>query len=492
MLRSCKVLLALAVAAVSVVLTQCSNGPTGPAGPKLTGAMTGFAILVKSTGGQPARRDSVVVAIDSTSLTAMTDSAGQWSIPDVMTGTYNLTLTRNGYSSNKLVQVQFTGGGTKDVGTVYLCQVPAFSVSSLSVLSSVRTDSTTAHLEVRLTDSTVSGPYMPYRVFLFLGTDSSVSSDPAQYQSVLSFTMSFQNGIDSTTVKLTPSTFASNGFVAGDRVFIAAYVANAGTNNSSYLDPGTGRIVYTNLNATRSNVVTVIVASDTTGPAGTGSITGSVALIKANGLQPADRESVAVSINGTQFGAMTDSVGAWSIPNLGPGTYDFSFARAGYDTARIVQYSFSGTGSKSLGTTNLCQVPSFHVSDLWHWISTDTSRIRLGIKVNDTTVSDPNVPYRVFLFFGTDSTVSSSPSHYLSVSTNNIMAFQEGIDSTSIILTAPTLVNYGFVEGNTVYIAAYTANAGTANSAYTDPATGRAVYANINPARSNVVKVIVP
>jgi Carboxypeptidase regulatory-like domain len=494
MLRSCKVFRALAVAAVaavSVVLIHCNGGPTGPAGPKLTGAMTGFTILVKSNGGQPTRRDSVVVSIDSTSLNAMTDSAGQWSIPDVMTGTYNLTFTRNGYSSNKLVQVQFTGGGTKDVGTVYLCQVPGFSVGSLSLLSSVRTDSTTAHLEVRLTDSTVSGPYMPYRVFLFLGTDSSVSSDPAHYQSEISSTMSFQNGIDSTTIKLTPSTFASNGFAAGDRVFIAAYAANAGTNNSTYLDPVTGRTVYTNVNPARSNVVTVIVGSDTTGPAGTGSITGSVALIKANGLQPAERESVAVSIDGTQFSAITDSIGAWSIPNLGPGTYNFSFSRAGYDTARAVQVGFTGTGSKSLGTTNLCQAPSFNVSNLWHWVSADTNRIRLGIKL-DTTLSDSNAPYRVFLFFGTDSFVSSNPSHYAAVSTNNVMIFQNGVDSTSIILTAQTLVNFGFVEGNAVYIAAYAANAGSANSAYTDPATGRAVYVNINPVGSNVVKVVVP
>jgi hypothetical protein len=492
MVRSHKVFSALAVAISLGILTQCNVGPTGPAGPKLTGTMTGFTILVKTNGSQPARRDSVTVTIDSTSLTAMTDSAGEWSIPEVATGTYGLTFSRNGYSSNKLVQVQFTGGGTKDVGTVYLCQVPGFSVRALSLLSSLRTDSATAHLEVRLTDSTVSGPYMPYRVFLFLGTDSSVSSDPEHYQSVVSFPMSFQNGIDSTTIKLTPSAFASYGFAAGDQVFIAAYTANAGTNNSSYLDPVTGRVIYTNLNSSRSNVVRVIVASDTTGPAGNGSITGSIALVKANGYEPARRDSVAVSINGTPFSTITDSTGAWSISNLGPGTYTFSFARAGYDTARVMQYGFSGTGSKSLGTTNLCQAPSFNVANVWHWISTDTNRIRLGIKVSDTTVSDPNVPYRVFLFFGTDSSVSSNPSHYLSVSTNNVMAFQKGIDSTSVILTAPLLVNYGFVEGDIVYVAAYAANAGSANSAYTDPATGRLVYVNINPVESNVIKIIVP
>jgi hypothetical protein len=495
MFRSCKVLSVFAAALFLVVLTQCNfgpAGPTGPTGPKLTGTMTGFAILVRSNGGQPANRDSVMVTIDSTTFKAMTDSTGEWSIPEVTTGTYNLSYTRNGYSSNKSIQVQFTGGGTKDIGTVFLCQAPSFSVKALSQLSTVRTDSTTAHLEVRLTDSTVAGPYMPYRVFLFLGTDSTVSSDPAHYKSVISYTMSFQNGVDSTTIRLTPSTFASNGFAAGDQVFIAAYTANAGTNNSSYLDPVTGRVVYTNLSSSQSNIVKVIVASDTTGPAGTGSITGDIALVKVNGLQPMRRDSVTVSIDSTSFKTVSDSTGSWTIPNLGPGTFNFTFSRSGYATTKVMQFGFAGTGTKVLGTVNLCQPPSFSVADLWHWVSADSNRIRLGIKLNDTTVSDSNIPYRVFLFFGTDSLVSSNPSHYVGVSTNNVMAFEKGIDSTSITLTASTLVNFSFVEGNAVYIAAYAANAGSTNSAYTDPATGRAVYVNINPVKSNVLKVIVP
>ena len=74
------------------------------------------------------------------------------------------------------------------------------------------------------------------------------------------------------------------------------------------------------------------------------------------------------------------------------------------------------------------------------------------------------------------------------------MAFQNGVDSTSIILTAArtSLINYNFLSGDTVYIAAYTANAGTLISAYTDPVTGRVVYTNINPTESNVIKVVVP
>jgi hypothetical protein len=488
------------------MVSHCDRGPAGPAGPKLTGTMSGFAVLVKSDGSQPSRRDSVMVTIDHNfvptgkaiySFLATTDSTGKWSIPDVETGIYNLTFTRTGYVTTKLIQSQFTGGSDagsepKDIGTVYLCQLPSFSVKTLSRLSALRTDSTSVHLAVQLTDQTITGPYMPYRVFLFLGTDSSVSSDPKHYLSVLTYTMLFQNGVDSTTIKLTPAVFAANGFAAGAQVYLAAYAANAGNNNSSYLDTVSGRTMYANLNSTSSNVLKVTVASDTTGPAGNGSINGIVTLVKANGFLPDRRDSIVVSIDGTMINTHTDSSGAWSIANIGAGTYNFTITRQGYDTARIVQTVFSGSGSKSLGTINLCQIPAFSVVELKHWISTDTNKVRLSIKLSDTTVSDPNVPYRVFLFFGTDSLVSANPSHYQSVAINNVMAFNKGVDTSTIILTAPNFINYGFIEGDTVYIAAYAANAGPENTSYTDPVTGRVVYNNINPMRSNVIKVIVP
>jgi hypothetical protein len=458
------------------------------------GKMTGFAILVNANGDQPAAKNGIIVSIDSTTLQAVTDVNGAWSIPGVQTGTYDLSFSMTGYPTTRLVQVQFTGGAVdsaKEEATVYLCQAPKFSVKSLSKLSTVRSDSTTIHLAVNLTVDTVSGPFSPYRVFLFFG-NSNVSSDPAHYQSAAIYNMAFHNGVDSTTIKLTPSTFAANGYVMGDTVSLAAYVANAGTFNSSYVDLKTGRTVYTNLNPMASNILTMVVGSDTTGPAGNGSIGGTVALVQANGAQPQSRDSVKVSIDGTTFNAMTDSTGAWSIQNLGAGDYDLTFAKPGYAIARAVQVSFSGTGFKSVGTTNLCEIPAFGVDSLWHWTSVDTNRIRLGVKLNDATVSDSNAPYRVFLFFGTDSTVTSNPATYRSVSLNNVMSFQGGTDSTSIILTAASLVNFGFVEHDTVYIAAYVANAGSTNSAFIDPATGRAVYANINPSGSNVIKVIVP
>jgi len=493
MVRALKKLSVIAVAMFLVVSTQCSKGPTGPAGPQLTGKMTGFAVLVDANGNQPAAKSSIIVSIDSTTKQATTDANGYWYITGVETGTYDLTFSKAGYATTRLVQVQFTGGAIdsgKDVGTVYLCAPPSFSVKTLSKLSTLRSDSTTVHLGVQLTDSTVSGPYSPYRVFLFFG-NSSVSSSPSNYQSVATYAMSFHNGVDTTTIKLTPATFAAAGFAAGDSVSVVAYVANVGPNNSSYLDPATGKTIYNNINSTPSNVISLVVASDTTGPAGNGSIGGTVVLVEATGAQPPSFNGVMVSIDGTSINATTNDSGAWTIPNLGAGTYNLTFVKPGYDTSHVVQVVSSGAGLKSVGTTDLCQAPPFSVGDLWQSPSADT-RIRLGVKLTDTTVSD--IPYRVFLFFGTDSTVSSDPSTYRSASITNAMAFQNGVDSTSIILTAAStsLINYNFLSGDTVYIAAYTANAGTLTSAYTDPVTGRVVYTNINPTESNVIKVVVP
>ncbi len=317
----------IVAAIVLAALIGCEHGPMGPEGPALKGTLTGFAVLVNANGDQPARKDSVMVMIGDSRWITYTDSTGYWSIPWVETGIYDIVFMKNGYADNKLVQVQFTGGGKKDVGNVFLCQVPGFSVKQLSKLTPIRTDSTTLRLAVQLTDSTITGPFMPYRVFLFLGTDSSVSSDPNHYVSEILFTMQFKKGVDSNTIRIAPATFATNGFAAGDQVYIAAYTANAGNNNSAYLDPGTGRIIYNNINGTRSNVLKVLVASDTSGPAGNGYITGFVDLVKVNGGRPPVRDSVTVSIDSSAFKTMTDSSGAWTIPNLGAGTYDFTFSK---------------------------------------------------------------------------------------------------------------------------------------------------------------------
>jgi len=251
------VALSLTAALFLAFFSQCQKGP---AGPKLTGTLSGFVILVNSNGAQPALRDSVAVSIDGASLKTMTDSAGEWSFPGLETGIYNFTFVRTGYATTHLVQTQFTGGADRDVGTTDLCQAPSFHVDSIwrRVVADTIKDTAKIQLGAQL-DTAVWAPTVPYRVFLFLGTDSTVSSNPSTYWTVANSTMAFENGVDSTSIALTVATLVNDGFVAGDTVYIAAYAGNAGSTNSTYTDTVTGRTVYVNINPVRSNVIKVAI-----------------------------------------------------------------------------------------------------------------------------------------------------------------------------------------------------------------------------------------
>jgi hypothetical protein len=249
--------LSITAALFLVLFSHCEKGP---AGPKLTGTIYGFVILVNSNGAQPALRDSVVVSIDGTSLQTITDSAGKWSFPGMETGIYNFTFVRKGYETTKLVQVQFTGGADRDVATTDLCQAPSFYVDSIwqRIVADTIKDTAKIQLGAQL-DTAIWAPTVPYRVFLFLGSDTSVSSNPSTYWTVVNSTMAFENGVDSTSIALTVSSLVNDGFVAGDTVYIAAYAGNAGSINSTYTDTVTGRTVYVNINPMRSNVIKVTI-----------------------------------------------------------------------------------------------------------------------------------------------------------------------------------------------------------------------------------------
>jgi hypothetical protein len=220
--------------------------------------LSGFVVLVNGNGTEPANRDSVIVTIEGTSLSALTDSLGAWSIGGVETGIYNIAFNKSGYGTTKITQRQFTGGGQISVGTEYLCKAPAFNVDSLWVRPPKAADPYSLYIGVKLSDTTASS-MGPYRTFIFLQRDTSVAMDPAHYAAVFTINTYFKDGVDSTNAKIQPVNFSNGGFVSGDSIYAAAYLANAGSFTSGYEDLATGKTIYTNLNGVRSKVVRVVV-----------------------------------------------------------------------------------------------------------------------------------------------------------------------------------------------------------------------------------------
>ena len=239
----------------SALLSGCLDGPAGPAGPALSGTLSGMVTLVSSDGTQHPGA-GVAVSIDGTSKATVTDSIGQWSFANLSTGTYTIAYKATGYGESKSNDVGFVGGGSRDIGVSYLCQPPSFSLTSVSTFFPIKNgDSASVYLAFAASDSTVTGPY---KTVLFFGKDSSVSWAPATYSTVSVQTGAVLHaGLDS--IRLQPMALATAGFSSGDTAYVRAYIASAGTDNSGYTDIATEHFVYTDINPKGTNALAVIV-----------------------------------------------------------------------------------------------------------------------------------------------------------------------------------------------------------------------------------------
>jgi hypothetical protein len=245
------------VAVLSLVASCTKTGPAGPAGPALSGTLSGFVTLISENGEQPVDRFGVNVTIDGTSLATTTDGMGMWSFANLETGIYTLTYAKSGYGMSKTIEVQFLGGGERNIGNVNLCQPPSFVVDSVWARFPKGGDSNSVYLGVRASTA-ANGPY---RIVFFYSKTSDVSWHPLLYKESSTENVLFKEGVDSTSIRLQPVNFATAGFPfdSGDTLYAALYAATAGTNSSGYMDLSTGRTVFTDIDTASAEVIQIVV-----------------------------------------------------------------------------------------------------------------------------------------------------------------------------------------------------------------------------------------
>lgn len=221
------------------------------------------------------------------------------------------------------------------------------------------------------------------------------------------------------------------------------------------------------------------------GPALTGNISGLVNLTDTNGVLPANKSGVLVSITGTSSTAITDSTGHWQIDNIMTGIYTIEISKATYGLTKIQNYQFIGGGTTYIANTSLSQVPNFQVSNL----SFTTGNGFVDVSGSITITSAQTTGRNIFLFIGNSSNVSSNPSNYLGV----VNAFANGTATafTQRINTS-TFTGLGIGTGTTAYIVAYSSSASLASSSrYIDQTTGRFTYTSLGNV-SGLLQIVSP
>lgn len=263
MKKSIKMLCFLAVS--MSIITAC-KGPQGDIGPqgtsgtigatgkdanRLKGDITGFVNLSDEIGNSIAKDGMKVTLVGSSpEISGTTNEDGKYELKGVESGTYDLTFTKTNFGTFRRLSVAHLGGNAPTfLGSNNLWETAKTVVSKLSV-------------EVKGMSILVSGastPVMPAgtaaslqrRARVFFGRDDKVS--------FLNYVSTFNQflipgGNDGTfTLSLINANFS--GFKSGDKVFIICYGISPLEN--AFTDIVTGRTIFSGVNPTASNVVSV-------------------------------------------------------------------------------------------------------------------------------------------------------------------------------------------------------------------------------------------
>jgi hypothetical protein len=225
-----------------------SSGATGPAGPSLTGNMNGFVTLYDITGAKiliNLKNDSVILTNNSTNaiLRTVTDSTGKYLFSNITTGTYNIQISRNGYGTLLLEDVQFAGGGNEYKNGA-LSMVPISTVTSLASVDT--TINTVNNVKVRGVIPVSSGTSAVI-IYISIPGTSSASSNVTNFSSY--YVVNIAAGNTGFYLDIPTANLYDLGFSSGNTVYFSAYMIGASTSSSSYQDLGTGKSIFTAISA---------------------------------------------------------------------------------------------------------------------------------------------------------------------------------------------------------------------------------------------------
>lgn len=228
---------------------QGETGATGAEGPSLSGSISGFVDLWDVSGNQILPSPLTKVSIYEKNITVACDSNGRWQIDSLTSGIYDLTFELDGYGTYIKKSLQFVGGNELYYGRITLGQIPDYYVSTVSATNNG--DQITFTGVFDNVPTTSSNIYC----IIFIGTDSSVSSNPDQYLLAV-FGKTDSNSFFST---VSSSKAIISGIKQGTKIYYKAYGCsylsyNLAKEGGYYIDPQTGRSAYSCLSEQSSPV----------------------------------------------------------------------------------------------------------------------------------------------------------------------------------------------------------------------------------------------
>lgn len=216
-----------------------------------------------------------------------------------------------------------------------------------------------------------------------------------------------------------------------------------------------------------------------TGPLTQGDITGSVNLYN-EATTPQSNSGMTVTVHGTDFSAITDSQGNFTISDIPFGFYTLVYQKSGYGTFKIFDVEHDSSLTPISKTPSLGKVSSTEVTGLS--ALTNDSEVVISI-TTDPAGSNSNTRY-VRYFLSVDSDVSQTNYHYYSP------GLTSRINPYETILSSNDLAEAGFLSGQMVYVKAF--GDSFWSNEYYNPDLDQKAFPNVNTSSATAVSFVVP
>lgn len=210
-------------------------------------------------------------------------------------------------------------------------------------------------------------------------------------------------------------------------------------------------------------------------------IIGSVKLYD-EGTTAINNSDMIVSIEGTTYNAVTDTLGNFTLKDVPYGTYTLNYEKSGFGAYKVFDLEHSFTGSSTIITDvpSLGKISKTEISDL----STTSNSTDLDVLVTTNPSGSINNRRYIRYFISEDSNVSSID--YKLYSPTLISR----INPYTINISKNDLLSAGFSSGQTVYIKIY--GDSFWSNAYDNPFLNRRVFPNLNLNTPSSTSFIIP
>jgi hypothetical protein len=240
------------MAATAILINSCSKptngatGPQGPAGPSLSGVLSGHVDLYDQYGSQILNSKTARVILYNSSNVRIdsmnADSTGKYSFSNITTGIYTLAYRDSAYGQQLHQNFQFLGGGNLNVDGK-ISKLPNFNITGITI-DSINHATSNVVLSCSIATDTKTRTLL-----IFASGSSSVSANPSNYLAVIAQNVK-ANGT-TVTINFPLANLYNAGLNSGATVYFAIYGATANYNTASfYEDYNTGRNIYTALTST--------------------------------------------------------------------------------------------------------------------------------------------------------------------------------------------------------------------------------------------------